>query len=64
MRQFLGITLGMIGALVLWQSIAAFYGAAIVINGLHAGLSLLGFSITLFIAGSVVVKPKKDEINE
>lgn len=54
----------MIGALVLWQSIAAFYGAAIFINGLHAGLSLLAFSITIFIAGSVVVKPKKDEVNE
>lgn len=61
MRKLLGVVLGMLSALVIWQAIMAFLGAAIFINGVYAGYSLLAFGITTFGIGGVLVQPKKEE---
>jgi hypothetical protein len=60
MKKLLGTALGMLGMIILVESGLAFFGMAHVVNGLQAGLSLLAFSATLFIAGVFMVKPKDD----
>jgi len=64
MRKLLGVTLGMLSALVIWQAVMAFVGTAFIVNGAYAGFSLLAFGITTFGIGGILVKPKKDELNE
>jgi hypothetical protein len=59
-RQFLGILLGMLGAVLLWQGIAAFLGVAIFFNGMQAGFSLLAFGVTLIVFG-VLIRPKRND---
>lgn len=60
LKQILGVVLGMLAAVVFWQAVMAFIGLSFIATGLQAGLSLLIFSVAIFIAGGIVIKPKKD----
>lgn len=60
MRQFVAVVLGMLGALVGWQAVMAFLGLGIFVSGFYAGCSLAAFSATLFIFGSLLIKPKEN----
>lgn len=64
MRKLLGVLLGMLSALVIWQAIMAFFGAALFFNGLYAGCSMLGFGVAVFVLGGMLVQPEKDRLNE
>lgn len=59
MRQFLGILLGMLGAVLLWQGIAALLGVAIFFNGVQAAFSMFAFGISLIVCG-VLVRPRNN----
>lgn len=54
----------MCGAVVLWQAVMAIIGLSFIATGLQAGLSLFIFSVSIFIVGGVVIRPKKDDLNE
>jgi hypothetical protein len=61
MRKLLGVMLGMLSALVIWQAIMAFFGTALIINGIYAGCSLLAFGVTMFGTGGVLVQPRRED---
>lgn len=61
MRKLFGMVSGMLSALVLWQAVMAFLGTGLVVSGLYAGFSLLAFSVSLFIGGAMLVKPKEKD---
>lgn len=60
MRNLLGVLLGMLSALVMWQAIMTLLGTGLLFSGIYAGVSLAAFAIALFWLGGILVQPKEE----